>query len=106
MGLISFELGDLDAAEDYYRRALKVKPDLPAVWVNLSTVLIAREDYPAAEEACRRALEYAPEFSMAYNNLAVALYYQGRKEEARQALNRAKELGYPVNPNFEKLVQT
>ena len=41
---------------------------------------------------------------MAHNNLAVALFYQGKKEAAREALRRAKELGYPVNPDFEKMV--
>jgi Flp pilus assembly protein TadD len=39
-----------------------------------------------------------------YNNLAVAYYYLKDKESAIKNLNKAKELGYPVNPEFERMV--
>ncbi|MCD6490563.1 MAG: tetratricopeptide repeat protein [Thermodesulfobacterium sp.] len=104
LGLIEFELGNLDEAEKCYKKALEIDETFTEAWINLSTVLIEKELFEEAISALEKAKTYAPEAGIIYNNLAVAYYYLKDKESAIKNINLAKEKGYPVNPEFESMV--
>lgn len=56
------------------------------------------DDAIASWETCAQK---APKFSMVFNNLAVVYWKKGRLDDAKKALAHAKELGFPVNPQFQ-----
>ncbi|PMP95953.1 MAG: hypothetical protein C0169_04990, partial [Thermodesulfobacterium geofontis] len=92
LGLIEFELGNLEEAEKCYRKALELNENFAEAWINLSTVLIEKGLFEEAIKALEKAKVYAPENAVIYNNLAVAYYYLKDKESALKNLNLAKEL--------------
>lgn len=60
LGGVLAQLGDHDAAETRYRRALELRPDDPALLSNLALVLSHLGRLTAAEPLARRAVELAP----------------------------------------------
>ncbi len=57
----SFSEGDLVAAEDHYRRALRIDPDYFSAWLLLGRVLLERGDRDGAREALARATTLRPD---------------------------------------------
>ena len=104
LGLIEFELGNFDEAEKCYRKALEINESFVESWINLSTILIEKGLFKEAISALEKAKTFAPENAVIYNNLAVAYYYLRDKESALKNLNLAKEMGYPVNPELERMI--
>jgi lipoprotein NlpI/ADP-heptose:LPS heptosyltransferase len=81
--------GKLDEAEALYRHALKLKPNLTEVHVNLGNVLQARRDFDASIACYERALVLKPDSAEVYNNLGNALQEQGQMDAAIACYQRA-----------------
>src|SRR5689334_995129 len=60
-GIAIFERGDWDAAEPAFRRAQKLQPDNPAVWLHLGMLAGEREDLDTARDCFDRANQCAPD---------------------------------------------
>jgi superkiller protein 3 len=95
LGLVRFHLGDLDGAEQAYRRGAAAGPDGAACWLGLATLAVARDEPQQALIAYDRVLSYAPRFGAAELGRAWALLKLKRKAEAERALTRAQQLGEP-----------
>lgn len=88
-GACSRRLGQLEAAENYWRRALKEDPDFADVHSNLSNLLRVARRFPEAEAGYRRALAIQPDHAEASNNLGVLRQEVGRLSEAEAAYRHA-----------------
>jgi tetratricopeptide (TPR) repeat protein len=86
------ESGDAAAAEQFYRRAMKMDPGDPAAPFNLGNVLRAAGRSVEAETAFRAAVKADPGFAQAWYNLADLLDdQQQRTGEAVKCLIHALE---------------
>jgi tetratricopeptide (TPR) repeat protein len=85
------ESGDAAAAEQLYRRAMKIDPGDTAAPFNLGNVLRAAGRSVEAEAAYRAAVKADPGFAQAWYNLADLLDDQRRTAEAVKCLIHALE---------------
>jgi tetratricopeptide (TPR) repeat protein len=85
------EDGDAAAAEQLYRRAMKMDPGDPSAPFNLGNVLRAAGRNVEAETAYRAALKADPRFALAWYNLADLLDDQRRTADAVKCLIHALE---------------
>jgi tetratricopeptide (TPR) repeat protein len=85
------ESGNAKAAEQLYRRAMKMDPGDPASPFNLGNVLRASGRNLEAESAYRAAVKADPGFAQAWYNLADLLDDHGRTAEAVKCLINALE---------------
>lgn len=69
-GVALHQAGDVSAAADSYRRALRIDPRYALAYNNLGVALADRSDASAAREAFTRAAELDPTFVLARLNLA------------------------------------
>jgi tetratricopeptide (TPR) repeat protein len=90
------ERGDLDAAADYFNRALQYTPQYAYLHVNLGILNGLRGDREAAERHFRLGQRYAPENPVSYLYYGRWLHKAGRDEEAASTVRRAVELS-PAN---------
>ncbi len=60
-GNTAYALGDFDAAEQAYRKALEIDPARAELWNNLAYALAEQGRHEAALDAIRRALELDPD---------------------------------------------
>ena len=60
LGILSEQLGEIDAARDLYNRAIAADPDACQPWRNLGMLLMRAGDTTGAAGALRRYLELAP----------------------------------------------
>ena len=87
-GVLTYQLGRLDLAEELIQRAIRVKPTA-GYFGNLGLVAAAAGRNGAAIVAYRQAIELHPDFAEAHNNLANILRLTGRISEAITAYRRA-----------------
>jgi len=92
LGLAQFQLGDGEAAVDWIRRAIALKPDFAGAYNNLGNVLKCLNRFADAAQAYHRVIELEPDNADAYNNLGTLLRAQGEPDEAETVLRRALAL--------------
>ena len=66
LGNVSYAMGDLDAAEAAFRRAIAAHPEAPAPWNNLAYVLIGLDRRAEAIAAAREAVRLAGDDAAPY----------------------------------------
>jgi protein O-mannosyl-transferase len=82
-----------------WRANIAVNPRAWAAHVNVSELLLKRNDLEGGRDAALKALEQEPTASMAYHNLGLALAKLNRPREAERAFRDALEL-IPDDPRF------
>jgi TPR repeat protein len=87
-----YRIGDLDAAIDEYRIALKLKPDSAKTHLQLGVALMAKQDWRTAMTELKEAARLDPELTQAHYNLATVFYTIGNLKAAIQSYQRALEL--------------
>jgi len=92
LGLAYNQTGHVDRAEQAYRKALDIDPDLVEAWVNLGGVLMLKWDFNGAVEANREALARKDDLVLAHYNTGQANLYLGNAEAVVQSCNRVVEL--------------
>ena len=93
LGLIEMEFDwDLEAAEQYFRRAMELNPGYTPIWNWSADAAILRGDTETAIERARRGIELDPMSQMVWWALGSALAVDGRLEEAMVATQRAADL--------------
>jgi eukaryotic-like serine/threonine-protein kinase len=101
--LIPFLLGQYAAhankyadALAHYRVARAVRPDVPALVINMSRMLVRLGDHDGNLDFCQEAVRLAPELPLSHYNLGLALFerrdFQGAALCAREAIR--------LDPNY------
>ena len=88
-GIAYHQLQDLDNAEKYYRRAVKLNPKYPEAINNLGTVYYAKKSYRRAVNQYKNALRLVPESASFMSNLGTAYLARKQYEEATKAYQEA-----------------
>ncbi len=83
-GSIADQLGDHQAAQEFYRGALKIAPGEPNVLSNLGLSYALDKQLPAAEASLRQAAADPRADRRVRDNLALVLALQGKFKEAEQ----------------------
>jgi protein O-GlcNAc transferase len=89
LGIVAAQGGSPAAAADYFRRALAVEPDDPAVGCNLGNALRDLRQPTEALAAYQSALRAAPDFAGAQYGAGNALLDLGRATEAIRSFDAA-----------------
>ena len=85
--------GNLDAAEEAYRKAVEIDPSEAASYFSrMAYVYFDAGHVERAEMAFRKCLEFRDDESIYYCGLGDVLISQGRLVEAERAYERATEL--------------
>jgi Flp pilus assembly protein TadD len=87
-GSIADQLGDHTQAQQFYRDALKLAPDEPAVLSNLGLSYALTKQLPLAEQVLRQACDSPRADGRVRDNLALVLSLQGKFEEAERIERR------------------
>jgi predicted O-linked N-acetylglucosamine transferase (SPINDLY family) len=85
----------IDEAEDAYRRAVQIRPDLADAHFSLGYLLDRLGKLSEAEQSLRQALRLAPDDPLAHNQLGKVLVRLDRPQQAMVSLREALRL----NPN-------
>ncbi len=85
----ALQAGDLDRAEQAYRRVLERDPTIAYAWYMLGAACHVRGRLEESVVNYQQALRLRPDFPEACNNLGVALHALRRSEESMDALRRA-----------------
>jgi serine/threonine-protein kinase len=86
------QLNRVAEAVRFFTVALALRPDNPAVHVDLGVALHEDGDYEGAVAAYRRAIDLQPGYAAAHNNLGHTLNARGQLEEAVQEFRAALAL--------------
>jgi tetratricopeptide (TPR) repeat protein len=92
MGENYFVLRQMPQAEEEYREALRQRPDIPGLQLELGLVYAGAAQWSKAEEAFRAEVKRQPANAEAAYRLGDALLKQGKVREARSELERADKL--------------
>lgn len=85
LGVIAHQRNDNQQAVDLIQKAIQIRPDRAAYYVNLSAALRGLKRFGEAIETCRAALKVQTDLPEAYLGLGLALQGAGRWAEAEQA---------------------
>ena len=88
-GIAYHQLQDLDNAEKYYRRAIKLNPKYPEAINNLGTVYYAEKSYGRAIKQYRQALRIAPNSASFLSNLGTVYFARKQYEDAMKVYEQA-----------------
>jgi len=92
MGENYFVLRQMPQAEQEYREALRQRPDIPGLQLELGLVYVGAAQWDKAEEAFRQETKRQPGNAEAAYRLGVVLLQQGKVHEATTELERANRL--------------
>jgi tetratricopeptide (TPR) repeat protein len=92
------ELGRLAEAEESYRNAIVLRPNVAQVHNNLGNTLKAMGRLGEAEESFKKAIELKPDFFIAYNNYGTVLDELDKFAESEASYRKAIAL----NPTYSE----
>jgi len=81
MGVALNDQGELDAAIDSCKQAIKIKPDYAKTYYNMGTALRDKGELDAAIDSYKQAIKIKPNYAEAYYNSSFALLNSGRLKE-------------------------
>ena len=92
LGVALQQNGDLKAAIDSYRQAVKIKPDYVEVYYDLGLALRDRGDLRASIECYKQVVRLRPEDANSFNYLGAALQYNGELKAAIDSYKQALQI--------------
>lgn len=92
LGLVKFQLGDLDAAENYLNQACELTPNYPEQRNNLALIRFHAGKYQAAQQTYLEVLAMKPDFVEAHFNLGNTYQKQGLFKLAIACFKQAIQL--------------
>jgi Flp pilus assembly protein TadD len=98
---LSYQIGDLASAEQYFERAQKIDPLLPEPHLQLGLIALKRNRMGAAETEMRRAIAIRPTDPTFQFALGVTFAQEGNCDAARAAFSEALLLN-PEFPNAQE----
>ncbi|OGI04869.1 MAG: hypothetical protein A2Y25_01975 [Candidatus Melainabacteria bacterium GWF2_37_15] len=88
-GIEFFKANNLQKAEDYFKKAVQLRPMDPKGYNNLANIEFKRGDYLKAKEYALKSVEVDPQFPEGYYNLALISKKQKDFENEILYLNKA-----------------
>lgn len=92
LGAVYQNLGELDKAEEQYRKVLE-DSDYYLAHENLVSIFLTEKNYAAAKDWAEKSLLKLPQNSVLWRSLAIAQYQLGNKDAALKAAENAYTLG-------------
>ncbi len=92
IGIAYHQLGDLNAAQKSYQRAIKLDKKYADAVNNLGTIYYAKKKYRGAISRYRKAIGIMPDSATFWSNLGTAWYARGKYDEMTKAYTRALQL--------------
>ena len=89
MGNTLQEKGELGAAIESYKQAIKIKPDYADAYSNMGSALKEKGEFVAAIESYKQAIKIKPDFAEAYSNMGNALKEKGELGVAIESYKQA-----------------
>ncbi len=99
------EKGDLKAAIDLYKKAIKIFPEFPEAEYQCGVAYLALGNVADAEHAFRRAVELRADWTLAMTSLGSLLVQNGKFTEADTILTRATELDTQNFPAYAAMAE-
>lgn len=90
------QLNENSKAIDYFRQAIKLKPDFAEAYFNLGNLLLGQGNLDEAEESFGRATDLRPDDARYQFSRGIAHYMMGRLQEALVDFDRAIR----INPGY------
>ena len=91
LGIVYTQYDMPEKALESFAKALKLKPDDPAIYFSQGKAYVQLKDFKSASMSYRSAIQLQPEYPEAYYNLTGALGMLGDMAAARRALAKAAE---------------
>ncbi len=101
---VLIDLGRVDEAGEYYRRAAKEDPGAAAAWFGIGRVHAAKGELKEAAKAYEKACELFPEYGSAHYALALAYRRLGRLKEAKPHFELSEKYKHLIPPANDKLM--
>lgn len=92
-------IGDLQNAENFYRKTLQIEPNFALAYYNLGLTYRAMGKIFQAISVYQLAIKIDPEYPWSYQNLGVLFFKQGKIEESSQAFKEAIRLHEKYHTN-------
>jgi tetratricopeptide (TPR) repeat protein len=92
IGIAYHQLSELQSAESYYRRAIKIDPTYSEAINNLGTIYYARKSYRRAISEYKKVLRLKPDSASTWANIANAYFERKQFELSTEAVQKALEL--------------
>jgi hypothetical protein len=89
MGNVLKDKGNLEAAIDSYKQALKIKPDYVNAYYNMGVALHDKGNLEAAIDSYKQVLKIKPDYAEAYYNMGNVLQKKGDLEAAIDSYKQA-----------------
>jgi tetratricopeptide (TPR) repeat protein len=104
MGGALKDMGEVDAAIDSYKQAIKIKPDHAEAYNNMGNALKEKGELDAAIDSYKQAIKIKPDYAEAYSNLSTPDLLQGSLEEGFKLYEwrsrKKKRIVAPARANF------
>jgi len=92
LGVLRHQQGDQATAVDLIRKAIALRPSVPAYHANLAEAYRVQGQFERAAGCCRTALRLWPDYPEAHCNLGLALQGLGRHSDAAEQFRDALRL--------------
>lgn len=92
LGIAYHQMVEVDLAQRYYERAIKLDKNYPEAINNLGAVLYAKKNYRRAVTMYNRALKLSPNSASMHSNLGTAQFARKKYKEALECYDRALAL--------------
>lgn len=96
------EIGKFKLAEQYYMKALKLRPDYPGVWNNLGNLAFRQAEYLKAIDFYQKELAINPS-AISWRGIGRAQVELGNNEDAIVAFNKSLQLDNQYAPTYSSL---
>ena len=90
-------MGEIDKAEDLFKKALRFCPLLPRAVDGMAKVMFLRGLFDEAEKIARKAISLEPEYAPFHRTLSIVLLRKGRTDDALKAAFQARILDERLN---------
>ncbi|OGM13453.1 hypothetical protein A2V80_00535 [Candidatus Woesebacteria bacterium RBG_16_39_8b] len=84
LGAMYYLEGNIEKAEDHFKRSLELNPTEPMIHNNLGLIYLSRNDYTNAENEFAKELGLYPSYDNAHFNWGLSYYRRGEKEKAEK----------------------
>jgi len=101
-GVLQRDSGQMQAAEESFKRAIGLDPDLGQAWSELGKMHFRRNEIEKGMACYGKAIELDPSYTISYVNLGYYLIKFGRYEEAVYYSGRGMEEGDEYGCPFNK----
>lgn len=91
-GDILYNLGELEAARQKFKKAVEIDPNRPPIWQQIVTIDSQLSDFQAMKKDSQDAMELFPQLPIFYLFNGIALIQDENFEEAIDILNSGKNL--------------